>query len=108
MGKGQSIAGLVLGIVGIVLAILSGWFSIIALPVSIVGLVCSAIAGKKLRASEMPTGMATAGLVLSIIAVVFSTIAFFTCGLCVLCVAGTAHEVNTALNEANNALNNLL
>ena len=61
--------------------------------------------GKKLRQNEQPNGIATAGLVLSIIAVVFSTIAFFTCGLCVLCVAGAASEANNAINEANNALN---
>ena len=88
MGKGQSIAGLVLGIVGIVFGILSGWFSIIGLPVAIVGLILAVIGGKKLRKNEQPTGMATAALVLGIIAVVFTAIAFFTCGLCIICAVG--------------------
>ena len=61
MGKGKSIAGMVLGIVGIVLGFLNGWFSIIGLPVSIVGLVRSVVAGKQLRAEGQPAGMATAG-----------------------------------------------
>ena len=88
MGKGQSVAGFVLGIVGIVFGVLNGWFSIIGLPVAIVGLVLSVAGGKKLRQNEQPTGIATAGLVLGIIAVIFTAIAFFTCGLCVICAAG--------------------
>ena len=88
MGKGQSIAGLVLGIVGIVFGVLNGWFSIIGLPVAIVGLVLAVIGGKKLRQNEQPTGMATAALVLGIIAVIFTAITFFTCGLCIICAAG--------------------
>lgn len=87
MGKGQAIAGFVLSIVAIVFAILSGYFSLIALPLAIVGLVLAITGGKKLRANGQPAGIATAGLVLGIIAVVFSAIAFFTCGLCIICAA---------------------
>lgn len=91
MGKGKSIAGLVLGIVGIVCGLLSGWFSIIGLPVAIVGLVLSIQGGKAAKAETGKAGgIATAGLVLGIIAVVFTGIAFFTCGLCIICAAGTA------------------
>lgn len=91
MGKGKSIAGFVLGIVGIVFGILSGWFSIIGLPVAIVGLVLSIQGGKAAKAETGKAGgIATAGLVLGIIAVVFTGIAFFTCGLCVICAAGMA------------------
>ena len=97
MGKGQTIAGFVLGIVGIVFGILSGWFSVIGLPVSVVGLVFAVIGGKKLRANEQPTGLATAGLVLGIIAVVFTAIAFFTCGLCVICATATVGGLGSAL-----------
>ena len=88
MGKGQAIAGFVLSLVGIVFGILSGLFSLIGLPVAIVGLVLSVIGGKKLRANGQPAGIAIAGLVLGIIAVVFTAIAFFTCGLCILCYGG--------------------
>lgn len=84
MGKGQAIAGLVLGIIGIVFGLLSGIFSIIGLPIAITGLVLSVVGGKKLRANDLPAGIATAGLVIGIIAVVFTAITFFTCGICIL------------------------
>lgn len=90
MGKGNAIAGLVLSIIGIIFGLLSGVFSIIGLPISIIGLIQAVVGGKKLRAAGQPAGIATAGLVLGIIAVVFTAIAFFTCGICILCAAGTA------------------
>lgn len=77
--KGMAIAGLVLGIVSIVFGFLTTIFSIIALPMAIVGLVLSVMGGKKLKAAGQPAGIATAGLVIGIIAVVFTGIAFFTC-----------------------------
>ncbi len=89
MGKGLSISGFVLSLVGLVLSFLSGVFSIISLPTSIVGLVLSVIGGKKLKNNGMQGGMATAGLVIGIIAVVLSSILFFTCGLCTLAVLGS-------------------
>ena len=88
MGKAQAITGFVMSIVGLVLSFFGAVGSIIALPISIVGLVMAILGGKKLRANNLPHGMATAGLVLGIIAVSISGIAFFTCGICVLCVAG--------------------
>ena len=88
-GKGAAITGFILGIVGIVFGILSGYFSLVGLPVAITGLVLSVNGGKKLKAAGQPSGIATAGLVLGIIAVVFTAIAFFTCGLCIIC-AGCA------------------
>lgn len=91
--KGKAIAGLVLGIVAIVLGILGGIFSLIALPAAIVGLVLSVSGGKALKAANMPKGIATAGLVIGIIAVVFTAISFFTCGICVLCAAGVAESL---------------
>lgn len=93
MGKGKAIAGLVLGIVGIVCGLLSGYLSLIGLPIAIVGLVLSVKGGKQLRADNQPTGLATAGLVLGIIAVVFTAIAFFTCGLCIICVTASSSLV---------------
>ena len=90
MGKGHSIAGLVLSIVGLVFGLVfswTGWLPIIALPMAIVGLVLSVIGGKKLRASGQPSGLGTAGMVIGIIAVIISAITFFTCGLCVVCAA---------------------
>lgn len=93
MGKGQAVTGMVLGIVGIVFGLLSGWFSIIGLPIAIIGLVLSCVGGKKLKAAGQPSGIATAGLVLGIIATVFTAIAFFTCGICVICATSTTGSV---------------
>lgn len=86
--KGKAAAGLVLSIVGVVLGILPvGILALLGLPVAVVGLVLSVSAGKALKAAGQPAGIATAGLVLGIIAVVFTAISFFTCGLCVICAA---------------------
>lgn len=109
-GKGLAVAGLVLSIVGLVLGFFGAWFSIIALPVSIVGLVLAVMGGKKLKAVGAPAGIATAGLVLGIIAVVFSAIFFFTCGICTLCVAAKINDGLKGLddlNELNGLINGL-
>ena len=95
--KGQAIAGMTLGIIGIVFGILGSIFSILGLPISIVGLVLSVTGRGKLIAAGQPSGIGTAGLVLGIIAVVFSGIAFFTCGICTLCVAGAAGGLSALL-----------
>ncbi len=93
MGKKQAMAGFIVSIVGLVLGFFGTWFSIIALPTSIVGLVLAVIGGKKLKADNQKSGLATAGLVIGIIAVALSAIFFFTCGICTLCVAGAVNEI---------------
>ena len=90
--KGKAIAGLVLSIVALVI----GWWGILAfvgLPMAIVGLVLSVSGGKQLKAAGQPSGIATAGLVIGIIAVVLTGIAFFTCGLCAVCAAAADEAV---------------
>ena len=100
MGNGKSIAGFVLGIVGIVFGILNGWFSVIGLPIVIVGLILSIQGGKAIKADTGKAGgIATAGLVLGIIAVVFTGIAVFTCGLCVICAAGVTGGLDSFINK---------
>ena len=94
----MKVAGFVLGIVAIVFGILGGWFSILCLPMAIVGLVLSVIAGKNLKAAGQPTGLATAGLVIGIVATVFCAISFLTCGVCTLCFADAVED---AVNNAN-------
>ena len=94
MGKGKAVAGMTMGIIGIVFGILSGWFSIIGLPVAIVGLVLSVSGRKQLTTAGQPTGIATAGLVLGIIAVVFTAIAFFTCGICTICATAAGSAIH--------------
>jgi len=96
MGKGKAIAGFVLSIIGIVFGILSGYFSLVGLPVSVVGLVLAIVGRKQLKAAEQPSGLGTAGFVLGIIAVVFSAIAFFTCGICIICAADTLNGIGNS------------
>lgn len=98
--KGKATAGLVLGIVGLVFSFLGTWFSVIALPIAIVGLILSVSGKKALVAAGQPAGIGTAGLVLGIIAVVFSAIFFFTCGICTICVATGEGLVEDAFEEA--------
>ena len=87
-GKGTAVAGLVIGIVALALRLIfGGWLGLVILALSIVGLVLSIKGGKALKAAGQPAGIATAGLVLGIIAVVLTAIWFFTCGLCYLCAA---------------------
>ena len=82
MGKAK--AGLVLGIISCVLAVISWsiftWAALVALPLAIVGLVLSAKAGKAQK-----SGVATAGLILGIIATVLSGIGM-ACVICAICV----------------------
>ncbi len=98
--KGKAIAGLVLSIVGVVLAFLGTWFSVAALPVAIVGLVLAATSRKAMKAAGQPAGLGTAGLVVGIIATVFAGIFFFTCGICTICAA-------KALKEGAEAVGNI-
>lgn len=68
----MTIAGLVLGILGFVF----WWFPFLGLVVSVLGIVLSAVSRKK-----SVNGLSTAGLVIGILATVFSTIMTFTVGV---------------------------
>ena len=68
----MAIAGLVLGILGFVF----WWFPFLGLVVSVLGIVLSAVSRKK-----MAGGLSTAGLVIGILATVFSTIMTFIIGV---------------------------
>ena len=109
-GKSYSIAGLVLGIVSAVIAWWGIYLSIVALVCGIVGIIL-AIKGKKMaKEAGAPTGIATAGLVLSIIGTVLAGIGFITCGLCALCAKGVGDALNEsgALNDSLNELKDAL
>ena len=80
MGKGLSIAGFVLSLVGIVFAFVL-WY--ISIPCSITGLVLSVVGGKKLKASNQPHGLAIAGLVISIVSLSLSVL-MTACAICAL------------------------
>lgn len=79
--KGKATASLVLGIIALVVA----WFgygAIIAIVLSIVGIILGVGARKELT-PEQGRGMATAGMICSIIALALSTIVFISCVICV-------------------------
>lgn len=85
MGKGLRITGLVIGILGIIFGLVGfaiPLLAVLGLPFSVTGLVLTCVGNKKQK-----DGIGTAALVLCIIAVVFTAITFFTCGLCVLIAA---------------------
>ena len=99
-GKGLSIAALVLGIIATVLA----WFylvNIAALACGIVGIILAVMGKKKAVAAGAPTGIGTAGLVLSIIGTCLAGIGFVSCTLCVACAAGA---VDAAASDAFSSL----
>lgn len=108
-GKTLSTASLVLGIVSVVLCWF-GWLTIVSLVAGIVAIVL-AVKGKKasVEAGE-PTGMATAGLVLGIIGVVLSGIAFvciLACGSlgCALAnAAGSNPNIESDVQDFFNSL----
>ncbi len=91
-GKGMSVAGLILGIASIVLA---WWYmiNIVALVAGVVGVILAAKGKKAAVAAGAPTGLGTAGLVLSIIGTVIAGIGFLTCTVCVCAAAGAADSL---------------
>lgn len=110
--KGKAIAGLILGIVALIFSFFGGfisaWCYVIALPIAIVGLVLSVMGGKALKAAGQPKGIATAGLVIGIIATVFGAITFFTCGICVIFFATAEEEAKNALENMANGYYNII
>lgn len=82
--NGKSVASLVLGIIGVVLGFLGGWAWTGAI-LGIIGLILG-VMGKK----EAPSGMATAGIVLSIIAIALGLIVTIACYACVAAVYSAA------------------
>lgn len=80
--NGLAVASLVLGIVSIVFSFFLQWLGLI---IGIVGIVLGVMAKKK-----NPSGMATAGLVLSIIGTVLCALIFIACAACLSAVGGAA------------------
>lgn len=88
-GKGQSIAALVLGILGIV----GGWIPVVGYfttVCAILGIILGAKGRKKSVAAEgKASGLATAGLVLGIIGTAFAALGL-VCGICAGAALGIA------------------
>ena len=74
----MAVASLVLGIIALVVAIFGGFYSWIGIVAGVIGIVLAAVAKKK-----APSGVATAGLVLSIIAAALSLVLWLACAACV-------------------------
>jgi len=79
---GLAVAGMVCGIVGLVLAVVGGFclgcFILpIALPTALAGLICSIIALVTAKKANRKKGMAIAGLILSILAIIWVPLVFF-------------------------------
>ena len=92
------IAGFICGLVALVLPFFFvGWMTLIPLALAVAGLVLSVVGGKKVKAAGGKSGLATAGLVIGIIATVWASIAFVSCGLCVICAGKSLKQVAGAL-----------
>ena len=83
-GNGMAIASLVLGIISI-LFFWTSIFAIIFMVTSIIGIVLGVLSRKKNSLAGFPTGLGTAGLVLNIIALIFTSLSFIFCGICITC-----------------------
>lgn len=81
--NGKAIASLVLGIVACV-CVFMGYGALFGIALGVVGLIIGINAKK-----ESPSGMATAGIVLSAIAIALCAIGFIACVACAGCIAGT-------------------
>jgi len=99
-GKGLGIAGMVLGIVALVLFCV--WY--LAIPCAIVGLILSIIGKGKSKAAGAPTGMATAGMVTSIIALALDIIL----GLLLWSFISAMFSFGQQIAEDANRMNNLV
>jgi hypothetical protein len=71
-GKGMAIASMVLGICSLVIPYVDSILAIIALVLGV-------ISKKKLSEAGAPTGMATAGIVMAIIALAWSIVCIIIC-----------------------------
>ncbi len=93
----MAVAGLILGIISLIcgfVGIAVPYLPFGTLILGIVGLVLSIAGGKRLHAQGQPQGIATAGLVIGIIAVVVNGITAVTCTICALWLAAVDDAVN--------------
>lgn len=83
--RNKAIAGFALSVVGLVLGFAFGWVwicALLSLPAAITGLVLSVMAGKEYKAADEKWALQSAGFVIGIIAIIFASISFLTCGIC--------------------------
>ena len=80
----MAIASMVLGLVALAFAVFGGVANGLGIFIGVVGLVLGAVSRKK-----VPSGMATAGIVMSIIAISLPLVFWLTCIACIVS-AGSA------------------
>ncbi|MDP1802383.1 MAG: DUF4190 domain-containing protein [Bacteroidota bacterium] len=75
-GKGLGIAGMILGILAIIVSFVPcfGWWAIV---LAVVGVILSAISMSQAKKANAPKGMAIAGLICSILAIIIGSIWIF-------------------------------
>jgi hypothetical protein len=78
--NGKAVASLVLGIIAVVFMFF-GWTAIISIILAVIGIILGVGARKELGPNE-GRGLATAGMVCSIIALALSAIVFVSCVIC--------------------------
>jgi hypothetical protein len=89
------VASLVLGIIGIVFAIIPG-INFMGLILGVVGIILGALGMKQLKEAGEPTGVAMGGLVCSIIASALGLILYLAC---VAFVTSAARSFGSALRN---------
>ncbi len=109
--KGLAIASLILGIVACVIAWWGLVSGIIGIICAIVGLILAINAQKSYKALGQKSGIATAGLILSIIGLVLSIVGTIVCGI--VLAAGSAiandpetqRQISSALEQISSSVN---
>jgi hypothetical protein len=79
----MAVAGLILGILSLIGGGIPGVNAFPLWLLGLLGIILSAIARSNAKRANQPTGVATAGLVLSIIGFSFSLLMFIACTVCV-------------------------
>lgn len=102
-GKALAVTGLVLGVLALFFSLILAWiFPIMNIPAlicAIVGIVLSVMGNKQARAAGLPTGLGTAGMILSIIGTVVAAIGFFSCTLCYICACSSLCAAESAAED---------
>lgn len=90
----MAVAALVLGIFGTILC----WFpaALLGVPLALVGLILGILARKNATETQQPTGMATAGLVISIIGL---TLGILLSAMCFACVNSAKKNMEKMAND---------
>ena len=90
----MAVAALVLGIFGTILC----WFpaALLGVPLALVGLILGILAHKNAQETQQPTGMATAGLVVSIIGL---TLGILLSAMCFACAQKVKSDMQKMAND---------